>query len=147
MPDNQHCRICGHTVAAPPRCQHSRTARRHDSSYTLSGYGNSRYVVRMCCSVLFPQAVHVFDSVVRRLSVRFAELIDWPSSTLADVVTARQKVGRKYDYVVLNLCSRNLKGNVVFRVLNVTRVTANMPSSAMYALDETNDYWQRVVYL
>ena len=63
------------------------------------------------------------------------------------MVTARQKVGRKYDYVVLNLCSRNLKGHVVFRVLNVTRVTANIPSSAIYALDETKDYWQRIVYL
>ena len=53
---------------------------------------------------LFPQAVHVFDSVVRRLSLRFAKLIDWPSSALADVITVRQKIGRKYDYVVLNLC-------------------------------------------
>jgi len=96
---------------------------------------------------LFPQAVHVFDSVVRRLTLRFAELINWPSSALADVVTSRQKVGRKHDYVVLNLCSRNLEGNVVFRVLNVTRVTAHMPYSAIYALDETKDYWQRVVYL
>ena len=96
---------------------------------------------------LLPQAIHVFDAVVRRLSLRFAELINWPSYALADVVTPRQKVGRKYDYVVLNLSSRNLKGHVVFRILNVAKVTSQIPSSALYALNETKDYWQRVVYL
>jgi len=96
---------------------------------------------------LFPQAINVFDDVIRRLSIRFAELMGWPTSALADVIEPRKKVGTKHHYVTLNLHSRNLKGRVVFRIASLETVVSRIPVSALRALDETKQYWQRVVYL
>jgi hypothetical protein len=96
---------------------------------------------------LFPQAINIFDDVIRRLAIRFAELMDWPTSALADVIEPRKKVGTKHHYVTLNLQSRNLKGHVVFRIASLETVVSRIPVSALRALDETKQYWQRVVYL
>ena len=96
---------------------------------------------------LYVQACHILDDVMRRLTLRFADLIGWPRSAIAEVVRPRVNINNLFDCVVLDLTSRHLSGHVAFRISEPSQVSHRFPQAALKALAETSHYWTRVVYL
>ena len=94
------------------------------------------------------QACGVFDGVVRRLSLRFAELVGWPPNAIADIVEPAKKLSDTMRCVVLNMpASRSLKGRTAFKLSEPQDITDRFPASAIHALANTRHYWAKVVYL
>jgi hypothetical protein len=96
---------------------------------------------------LFVQVARILDVVVRRMTLRFAELIGFPSSSLADIIEPRMSIKAGFSCLVLDINSRNLKGHVAFRVSEAANVIARFPTSVLDVLEETRQFWKLFVYL
>lgn len=98
-------------------------------------------------NLLFIQAAKIFDRAIRRLTLKFAELIGFSKSALADVIEPRTQIKADLSCVVLNIHSRNLKGPVAFKVSEITTKMDCFPEAALHLLAETKEFWKRQVYL
>lgn len=96
---------------------------------------------------LFIQAARIFDGVIRRISLRLAELVGFSQTALADVIEPRTHIKADFSCLVLDINSRNLKGPVAFRVSEPANITGRFPAAALNLLEETRCLWKRVVYI
>ena len=77
------------------------------------------------------QAVRVFDEVVKRLTLRFAEIIAWPQRFLVPVIEPRKELRHNLACIVLDISSRGLSGPVAFRISELWAIPDRFPSAAL----------------
>ena len=93
------------------------------------------------------QACCVFDTIVRRVTLRFADLIGWNPQAIADIVEPAKQLSPKMRCIVLNINSRDLRGKVAFKVSQPESIGEQFPSSVINALAATKHYWRAMAYL
>lgn len=97
---------------------------------------------------LYWQAAQVFDAVVRRLTLKFADLLNWPYTALAEVHHPGKRLSAAIFCMVLDIPkSRRLEGLIAFNASCPNTVTQKFPASVVNLLAETQHYWRWATYL
>ena len=97
---------------------------------------------------LYPQACCIFDQVVYRLTLRYAELINWSRKAMAKVIEPARLLKADFCCVALEMPpSRGLEGKVAFKVSEPEKILEKFPASVLLALKDTLPHWSQVAYL